>query len=70
IQGMVARLSDRLATQGGPPAEWARLIRAYGILGDRNAAQAIYVEARTVFAGQDSALRDIYRAAQDAEIVN
>ena len=39
IRGMVARLSDRLATEGGTPEEWARLISSLGVLGDE--AQAI-----------------------------
>jgi cytochrome c-type biogenesis protein CcmH len=69
IQGMVSQLSDRLATEGGPVDDWARLIRAYGVLGDRVAAQAIYREAREVFNGDDTALRALYDAGQSAEIV-
>ena len=34
IEGMVAQLSDRLATEGGPAEDWARLIGAYGVLGE------------------------------------
>ncbi|MBV1925672.1 MAG: c-type cytochrome biogenesis protein CcmI [Rhodobacteraceae bacterium] len=51
IQGMVTQLSDRLATEGGPPAEWARLIRALGVLGETDRAKAIYDNALEVFAG-------------------
>ncbi len=69
IQGMVSQLSDRLASEGGPVDDWARLIRAYGVLGDRVAAQAVYREARQVFDGNDAALRTLYTAGQSAEIV-
>ena len=34
IQGMVTSLSNRLATEGGSVNEWARLIRALGVLGE------------------------------------
>tara|TARA_R110002124_G_scaffold11597_2_gene55145 strand:- start:3543 stop:4850 length:1308 start_codon:yes stop_codon:yes gene_type:complete len=64
IRGMVSRLSDRLATQGGSPAEWARLIRAYGVLGDPARAHAIADEARQVFAATPEALAQIADAAQ------
>jgi cytochrome c-type biogenesis protein CcmH len=50
IEGMVAGLADRLATEGGPPEDWARLITAFGVLGRREQAQAVYDEALTVFA--------------------
>ena len=63
IRGMVSRLSDRLAQQGGSPAEWARLIRAYGVLGDTARARAIASEARQVFAASPEALAEIAAAA-------
>lgn len=69
IQGMVSQLSDRLASEGGPVDDWAQLIRAYGVLGDRIAAQAVYREARQVFDGNETALRTLYTAGQSAEIV-
>ncbi|WP_407496149.1 c-type cytochrome biogenesis protein CcmI [Pseudooceanicola sp. MF1-13] len=62
IRGMVSRLSDRLATQGGSPAEWARLIGAYGVLGDVARARAIAAEARQVFAAVPEALDQIAAA--------
>ncbi|MFN3661708.1 c-type cytochrome biogenesis protein CcmI, partial [Yoonia sp.] len=34
IGGMVAGLADRLANDGGTAADWARLITAYGVLGN------------------------------------
>jgi cytochrome c-type biogenesis protein CcmH len=33
IEGMVEGLAGRLATEGGPPEDWARLITAFGVLG-------------------------------------
>lgn len=68
IRGMVSQLSQRLATEGGPPEEWARLIRALGILDDKDQANTIWSEAKEVFADDPSALRRLYSAAQDAEI--
>ncbi|MFT7254406.1 MAG: cytochrome c-type biogenesis protein CcmH [Paracoccaceae bacterium] len=50
IGAMVGGLSDRLATVGGPPQEWAQLISAYRILGDDDAADLVLAEARLVFA--------------------
>ncbi len=66
IRGMVDGLSDRLATEGGSPAEWSRLITALGVLGDRDQAQAIYDEAQNTFAQNDDALSMIKDAATKA----
>ncbi|EAQ04557.1 cytochrome c-type biogenesis protein CycH [Pseudooceanicola batsensis HTCC2597] len=66
VRGMVSRLSDRLATQGGSPEEWARLIRAYGVLGDTARARAIAAEARQVFAAVPEAIDRI--AAAEASL--
>ena len=66
IEGMVAQLSDRLATQGGPPADWARLIRSLGVLGRGDEAAAILAEARQKHAGDPAALAEIEAAGRDA----
>ncbi|MCG7574467.1 c-type cytochrome biogenesis protein CcmI [Phaeobacter sp. CNT1-3] len=66
IRGMVAGLADRLATDGGTPEEWARLISAYGVLDEVGQAQAIYTEALQVFAASPEALRLIEAAAENA----
>ncbi|GGH26639.1 cytochrome c-type biogenesis protein CcmH [Cribrihabitans marinus] len=68
IRGMVERLSDRLATEGGTPEEWARLIGALGVLGERDRAQAIYDESRTRFAAAPQALELLGDAARQAGI--
>ncbi|MFZ5961792.1 c-type cytochrome biogenesis protein CcmI [Thalassococcus sp. BH17M4-6] len=68
IRGMVARLSDRLATEGGTPEEWARLIGAYGVLGNQGQAIAIWQDAQEVFAGNDDALDIVREGARNAGI--
>lgn len=69
IQGMVDQLSDRLATEGGSPEEWARLIAALGVLGQAQRAIDIRDEAMTVFADDAAALQIIDAAALQAGIV-
>ena len=66
IRGMVARLSDRLATEGGSAAEWAQLIGALGVLGENTRAAAIYSEAKTRFAEDETALAQLQAAASQA----
>lgn len=66
IQGMVDGLSERLATEGGAPEEWAQLIGALSVLGDTGQAQAILAEARDVFAGNDAALAQFAAVASRA----
>ena len=51
IRGMVEGLADRLTTDGGPATDWARLIRALGVLGEAPRAAAIWSEAQVRFAG-------------------
>ncbi len=68
IRGMVDRLSDRLASEGGSPEEWARLIAALGVLGEAQRAITIRDEALTVFAGNNAALQMIEAAAAQAGI--
>ncbi|MGH1423244.1 MAG: c-type cytochrome biogenesis protein CcmI [Pseudooceanicola sp.] len=66
IRGMVSRLSERLASQGGSAEEWARLIGAYGVLGESTRARAIRDEALQVFAGRQNDLALIEAAAKRA----
>ncbi len=56
IRGMVNQLSDRLATTGGSPEEWARLISALGVLGDADQAALIWQNAKDVFGDRPEAL--------------
>ncbi len=64
IRSMVEGLSDRLATEGGSSAEWARLIRALGVLGETEQAGDIYSEAQETFASDTDALAEIKSAAE------
>lgn len=56
VEGMVGGLAARLASEGGPPEDWAQLIRAFGVLGETDRAQAILDQARVVFAERPDAL--------------
>lgn len=68
IRGMVQGLSERLANEGGTPAEWARLIRALGVLGETDRASAIWSEAQTRFAESPEAMAEVRAAAQAAGV--
>jgi len=68
IRGMVARLSDRLATEGGTAEDWARLINAYGVLGEAEQAGRIWAEAQSVFADSPERLATVRAAAQTAGV--
>ncbi|MBE1282500.1 MAG: c-type cytochrome biogenesis protein CcmI [Rhodobacteraceae bacterium] len=63
IRGMIDGLAQRLAEEGGTPEEWARLVTALGVTGDRDRAAAIFVEAQDKFAGNTEALSLITEAA-------
>lgn len=67
IEGMVSGLAQRLGTEGGPPEEWARLIRAYGVLGRTQEAEAIWREAQQVFPDDINRVV-ILEAARDAGV--
>ncbi len=69
IEGMVGQLSERLAAEGGTPAEWARLIRALGVLGQSDRARAIWDEASQTFADDDATLAQIRPAAEAAGVL-
>ena len=68
IAGMVFRLSQRLTTEGGPASDWARLIDAYGVLGDAGKAKAIWRDAQEVFAGNPDALHGILASVRRAGV--
>ena len=68
IRGMVAGLSERLATEGGNAEEWARLIRALGVLGDTDQALAIWSEAQVIFAETPEDMAIVEQAAQAAGV--
>jgi cytochrome c-type biogenesis protein CcmH len=68
VRGMVARLSERLATEGGTAEEWARLIGAYGVLGETDRARDIWTEAQARFAGREPELATVRAAAESAGV--
>ncbi len=70
IRGMVTGLAERLETSGGTAAEWARLIRAYGTLGETGKASTAWIKARKSFNGDADALAALLEAAQAAEVTN
>ena len=59
IETMVEGLAARLAEEGGPAEEWARLIRSLHVLGQTERAEAITAEAQSVFAQDPDALETI-----------
>jgi cytochrome c-type biogenesis protein CcmH len=63
IEGMVAQLSDRLATEGGTVEDWNRLIRSLAVLERLDEAQVIYDEAKVRFEGQPAELSFLRLAA-------
>lgn len=69
IQGMVQQLAERLATDGGPPQDWARLVSALGVLGEDEKARQVVAEAEIVFGGDVQAVGIIRAAAQQAGIL-
>lgn len=68
IRGMVDGLMARLASEGGTAPEWARLIRALGVLGDTGRATAIWAEAQQRFAGREADLAEVTAAAREAGV--
>lgn len=69
IRNMVAGLASRLANEGGPATEWARLIAAYGVLDEAERAASIWAEAQQVFA-DDAGLETIRAAAISAGVAS
>ena len=68
ISTMVDGLSQRLATEGGPVEDWARLISSLGVLGETKRARAIFENALEVFGNDPAAMDDINRAGERAGV--
>ncbi len=66
IEGMVAQLSDRLASDGGSIEEWEQLIRSLAVLERLDEAQTIYDEARVKFEGRPAELSFLRMAAVES----
>ena len=69
IEGMVAQLSDRLATDGGSVEDWNRLIRSLVVLERKDEAQKIYDEAKVRFVSRDAELSFLRLAAVESGLV-
>lgn len=69
IGGMVEGLSNRLASEGGPPQDWARLITSLAIMGNPDQALAVFTNAMEVFEGNVSAVEVIRAAGIQAGVV-
>jgi cytochrome c-type biogenesis protein CcmH len=65
IEGMVARLAQRMAENGSDVDGWLRLIKAYSVLGERDKALAAAANARNALAGNDDNLRRIGELTKD-----
>jgi cytochrome c-type biogenesis protein CcmH len=67
IRAMVAQLAARLRSQPDDPAGWARLIRAYAVLGDKPSQAAALARARTLFKDRPADLRRVDTAEGSAQ---
>jgi cytochrome c-type biogenesis protein CcmH len=65
IGGMVARLAERLKENGSDVDGWLRLIRAYGVLGERDKAQAALADARKALAAEPDKLKRVDDLAKE-----
>jgi cytochrome c-type biogenesis protein CcmH len=66
IEGMVAQLSERLASEGGDVEDWERLIRSLSVLERLPEAQTIYDEAKVRFEGRPAELSFLRMAAVES----
>ena len=66
IAGMVQGLRDRLTTQGGSGAEWARLVAALSVQGDDEGAREMLARGRGALAGDADGLAALDEAAARA----
>jgi cytochrome c-type biogenesis protein CcmH len=70
IAGMVAGLASRLEAQGGSAEEWARLMRSYAVLGQRDKATDAAKRAREALAQDTEALKTIDSMAQELKLTD
>lgn len=70
IRGMVDGLAERIESEeSGSPAEWSRLIRSLGVLGDTARASEFWSKAQSEFANDPEALATIRAAAVGSGVV-
>jgi cytochrome c-type biogenesis protein CcmH len=70
IARMVSGLAGRLEAQGGTAEEWARLMRSYVVLGQRDKAVAAARRARQALAQDDRAVEAIDTMARDLKLTD
>ena len=68
IRGMVSGLAARIENEGGAPEEWARLIAAYGVLGETDLARAVWDDAQKAFWDAPGSLDRIRDSAVQAGV--
>ncbi len=59
VQSMVARLAERLKTEGSDVEGWLRILRSYMVLGEREKALAAAADARRALATDPDKLRRV-----------
>jgi cytochrome c-type biogenesis protein CcmH len=59
VQGMVARLAERLKVEGSDVEGWLRLLRSYMVLGERDKARTAAADARRALASEPEKLRRV-----------
>ncbi len=67
IQGMVDKLAAQLNAQPDDPAGWARLVRSYGVLGDKARQDAALARARDLFKNRPADLHTVEAALEPAQ---
>ncbi|MGO4388843.1 c-type cytochrome biogenesis protein CcmI [Microvirga sp. 2YAF29] len=70
IARMVSGLASRLESQGGTAEEWARLMRSYTVLGQRDKAMEAVGRARQALAKDDAGLKTIDTMARELKLTN
>ncbi|NIX76912.1 c-type cytochrome biogenesis protein CcmI [Microvirga terricola] len=70
IARMVSGLAARLEAQGGSAEEWARLMRSYAVLGQRDKAAAAAKQARQALAKDEAGLKTIEMMARELKLTD
>lgn len=65
IRSMVERLDQRLSADGSDVDGWARLMRAYQVMGENEKAKGALERARQALAGNSDALQKVEQSAVD-----
>ncbi|MFG1374601.1 c-type cytochrome biogenesis protein CcmI [Xanthobacter oligotrophicus] len=68
VRGMVARLAERLSTEPNDIEGWLRLVRAYGVLGDKDKAAEALKTARATFKDNAEALGRLDAAEKELAV--